>query len=66
MSARDRRLSGAVVRGASGTLVHPERRARAQLAAARAAAMTLSCWSGDESLKGTHKNYNRFPCQRDE
>lgn len=64
--ARDGRRSGAVVSRANGTLVHAARRARAQLAVTRAAEVTLSCWAGDESLKGTHKNYNRFPCQRDE
>jgi hypothetical protein len=26
----------------------------------------LSCWSADESLSATDKNYNRFPGQSDE
>jgi hypothetical protein len=59
-------LSTLALSTATGALVHEARRARAQLAAARAAEITLSCWSGDESLTDTHKNYNRLPCQRDE
>jgi hypothetical protein len=66
VSILDRGGSGVVVNADTGVSVHAARRARAQLAAARAAEITLSRWSGDESLRATHKNYNRFPCQRDE
>jgi hypothetical protein len=51
---------------AIGRSVHVARRARAQLAAARAAAITLSRWSTDVSFEATDKNYNRFLARRDE
>jgi hypothetical protein len=66
MLARAVRLSGTGLETASGTSVHAARRARAQLAAARAAATTFSCCSADVSLNATDKNYNRFPGQSDE
>jgi hypothetical protein len=66
MSARAWRLSATGLEMTSGTSVHAARRARAQLAAARAAATTLSRWSADVSFDATDKNYNRFPSQSDE
>ena len=62
---RASRPSGRRGETTNGRSVHAARRARAQLAAARAAATTLS-WSADESLSATDKNYNRFPGQSDE
>jgi hypothetical protein len=66
MPTRAGRLSATGLETARGLSVHAARRARAQLAAARAAATTLSCWSADVSLDATDKNYNRFPSQSDE
>jgi hypothetical protein len=66
ISGRGGRLFGAAVGTAIGTSVHVARRARAQLAAARAAAITLSRCSADVSFEGTYKNYNRFLTRRDE